>query len=207
MKNENLVCIGYEGVKTEFLKPEFRVNEDTINGIYFYKDTKKKTLKINIMSLRDSFFRFRNGFTKKVSIAITKSLRDPTPVDTSKWVKPDNESLRNILLKEIAFMLIMEDKPENFAYVKAKNRADLLYSILHSHSPRNPQTLTNFWYQQLDVILNELKDTKMLSKLNNIIFKNRQNLDERRLKYKTLHDKIIRRMVVKIKPFKSGGKR
>lgn len=80
----------------------------------------------------------RERFSKRLS-----KIKDYNkPVDTSKWVKPDKESLINELVKNLFLLEIMDYKDP--LYNEAHGKADILYSIIHSHSPRNPQSLTGF---------------------------------------------------------------
>lgn len=64
------------------------------------------------------------------------------PIDTSKWVKPDEESIRNALVTELFAIIILKEDSVNYNH--HKTRMEVLYSVLHSHSPKNPQTLSNF---------------------------------------------------------------
>lgn len=64
------------------------------------------------------------------------------PVDTSNWVKPDEETIRNALIESFfALEILKEDSPEYRTYY---GKAQAFYSILHGHSPKNPQLLNNW---------------------------------------------------------------
>ena len=206
---KNLTCIKYDGTKTEFLKPEYRVDGDFCNGIWVYKDKKKKTLSIKIMTLHDSFFKGFN-IPKKARKAISKALESNKPVDTSKWVKPDEETIRNELLGHLAMLLILEEKEGNWKWSEHKHKADVLYSILHSTSPRNPQGLTNFSYFPLETIYVELGNKKELKKQNDIIFSKKVKAeicsDERRTLYQKWLKENTDKMITKVLPKKERGK-
>ncbi len=104
---------------------------------------------------RNSLFdRFNETITKKEreewskkSKELSKKFDNNKPVDTSKWVKPDEETIRNALIKCLFALHIL--KPDSPNYSDYKSKAGVLYSILHSHSPKNPQTLMNFAFGQL----------------------------------------------------------
>lgn len=78
------------------------------------------------------------------------------PVDTSNWVKPDEESIINSLVTELFATIILKEDSVNYSH--HKTRMEVLYSILHSHSPQNPQCLTNFAiFFPIQTILQEFK--------------------------------------------------
>jgi len=122
------------------------------------------------------------------------------PIDTSNWVKPDEESIRNELIKELFAIIILKEDSVNYPSHYAK--MEVLYSILHSHSPRNPQGLTNYYiiYPE-ETILREFKNSKA-NKSWEILFGkdgkkkfNKKSHKEVREWIKHLH----RKMIIKIK--------
>lgn len=162
-KNKNLKLIGVATGCTDNIKNEYKVN-DSCFGLTIYKDIKKKELKIEITGLRkymDEVFNEVHKNKKKLSPEEKKKIDEKfeknkdKPVDTSNWVKPDEESIRNELLKYLALCEIYKEDTEDMISVISKR--DILYSILHSHSPNNPQVLTDYAIiDNYDTILSEL---------------------------------------------------
>lgn len=110
---------------------------------------------------RNSFMdRYKETTTKaerkEFSDSLSKSFNDNKRVDTSKWVKPDEESIRNALIESLFALEIL--KEDSNAYKEYHGKAKVLYSILHSHSPKNPQSLGNYGIDPyFEKIMDELK--------------------------------------------------
>ena len=123
---------------------------------------------------------------------------DSKKVDTSKWVKPDKESIRNTLITECFAIQIL--KKDLINYSSHYSRVELLYSILHSHSPTNPQGLTDFAIlnEPFEVILNECK-TKYLDYSYHILFGKDGNKKVNMIKSRKLHKiwqkKMLKQMI------------
>ena len=123
---------------------------------------------------------------------------DKKCTDTSKWVKPDNESLQNSLVTECFAVQIL--KEDSINYSSHYSRMTLLYSILHSHSPTNPQSLTNFAItnEPFETILTEL-NTKYKSHKFNLLFgkngKKKINMNKTRKQFKIWKVKMLTKMI------------
>jgi hypothetical protein len=82
-------------------------------------------------------------------------------VDTSKWVRPDARSIENALVFRM-IMLELFDAERVVKYNGLKKEASLLYSIVHSRSHKNPQSLTNYLVEPMEFLtrLSEPKPIK-----------------------------------------------
>lgn len=154
MKKE---IIGIWSGRQSLLKPEYRQKKDSegLASVAVYKTDTKHGLRAEIHNWHYFYEKtLFPKFTKKEREAHkkhlakcdreeekAKKLGKPWP-DTSKWVYPDKESL----LRETAFHLVMLEllEKENNEYLIHSSKAETLYSAIHSHSPENPQTLTNY---------------------------------------------------------------
>lgn len=130
---------------------------------------------------------------EKLGRSLSRRLRSRKKVDTSKWVKPDEESLRNEMTKNLFLCEIL--KEDYFGFKEARTKAATLYSILHSTSPSNPQTLTNYCIgtpHYFETIISELggiaKNEKMKIEYPNW----RQGLDYKKWKHRPIN--VARRM-------------
>ncbi len=110
---------------------------------------------------RNSLFdRIQETTTKKerkeFSDGLGKSMKSNKRVDTSKWVKPDEETIRNALIESLFVLEILkEDSPKYDGY---HGKAKVLYAILHDRSPKNPQQLGNWMIDPyFESILHEFK--------------------------------------------------
>ncbi|KKN57990.1 hypothetical protein LCGC14_0556480 [marine sediment metagenome] len=130
--------------------------------IEIYKD--KKYGAIAEVYERNNFFdRIRETTTEKQRKAFSKALnkigKSDKPLDTSKWVKPDEESIRNALVESLfALEILKEDSPNYPVY---SGKAHVLYAWLHDHSPKNPQSLGNWMIDPyFKSIMAEFKSTE-----------------------------------------------
>jgi hypothetical protein len=167
MKQKTKKLIGVVHGRFADLKPEYA----TKKGCYYITiehDTKTKMLDVQVKTLKqglDELFGRDEKKAKptKAEIAAQKK-RDEEweknknkPVDTSNWVKPDTESIRQELLKQLVMCEMLKDDCN--AMIEATAKRDIAYSILHSHSPSNPQGLTNYHiHDNYDAILRELEN-------------------------------------------------
>jgi len=188
---------------TENIKPEYlskkRRKHPVFAIIEIYKD-KKYGVIAKIFERNDFFGRINDTITKKEREKISKSLSkmkfDDKPVDTSKWVKPNEESIRNALIECLFFLEIFKED-----YWESKERfgkASAYYSTLHSHRPKNPQHLTNFEIGQsrssyFETIMREFKVPEGMRNRKYIGVKNHRewfkNWKERCLKNMIIQDK------------------
>ena len=170
IENENYIISFFtiaEKVKPEFLSKKIKKHPNFI-VVEIYKD-KKYGAVAKIFERNSSFDRFQENTTKaerkRLHDSLSKITEHSKPVDTSKWVKPDEESMRNELICDLFRCIIL--KEDYWGHNEAHYRAETLYSILHSHSPKNPQLLTNFSFGQnednyFEAIMHELKALEVI---------------------------------------------
>ncbi len=152
---------------TENLKPEYlsrkRRKHPTFVIVEIVKDKKYGAI-AKIFERNSIFERVKETTTEKERERFRKSLSkikdNDKPVDTSKWVKPDEETIRNELIKSLFFLQIF--KEDCWQWKEEYGRVRAFYSILHSHSPKNPQSLGNFAIGRIggdyfETIMNEFK--------------------------------------------------
>ncbi len=138
---------------TENIKPEYlsrKRKKHPLVVIIEISKNKRYGAIAKIFERNDIFSRIRETTTKKDREKFSKSLskiKNDKPVDTSNWVKPDEESIRNALIKSLFFLEIF--KEDCWMWKEEFGKARAYYSILHSHSPRNPQGLMNFEFGQV----------------------------------------------------------
>ena len=148
-KQIGMILNATENIKSEYLSKKKR-KHPRMAIIEIYKD-KKYGAVAKIFERNDIFSRIRETTTKKERERFSKSLSkikyNDKPVDTSKWVKPDEESIRNALIECLFFLEIF--KEDYWGCKERFGKASAYYSILHSHNPKNPQPLTNFEFGQL----------------------------------------------------------
>ena len=174
--------------------------------VEIYKD-KKYGAVAKIFQRNSMFDRFNETITKKERDAWNRKVKrmpkmdDNKPVDTSKWVKPDEESLRNALIKHLFALQIL--KPDSPNYQEHKGKAAVLYSILHSHSPENPQGLTNFCFGQMgdsyfETIMREFKVPEGRVSWEMMDDKDGKyvGLKKHRSTYKTWKEKCLKKMII-----------
>ena len=150
--------IGIITTVPEAIKEEFKYKNTRFVIIEIRKD-KKYGARAELHYNDSLFDRMQSTISKKSRQAFSKNLKkaleSDKPVDTSKWVKPDEESIRNELIMNLFKLLIY--KKEWWDYNVARGKADVIYSILHSNSPRNPQSLMNYSFEDLEAVLTEMK--------------------------------------------------
>lgn len=94
---------------------------------------------------------------------IKKVLDSGKCVDTSKWVKADELSLKRELIQHLFMLLVY--RPETLSYEYHRGKADALYSVIHCHNPKNPQVLYDFHFEPLEAIMTELNGTMYKQRL------------------------------------------
>jgi len=147
-----------EFVKKEYLSKKRRKHPRMI-FVEIHSD-KNYGAVAKIYETNDLFERIKETTTKKerkeFSDSLGKSMKSNKRVDTSKWVKPDEETIRNALIESLfALEILKEDSPK---YSEYHGKAKAFYSILHGHSPKNPQQLGNWMIEPyFESILHELK--------------------------------------------------
>lgn len=164
-RNMENKLIGIRNFKTTSLNEQYQTN-DISTSIEVYLDKKKKDIKINIMTFHGSFNKYF-PLPKKTSKRLCKKLEEAfdKPIDTSNYVTPDNETLKNELIINLVCCELLNENAKE--YTESNIKAGLLYSILYSSAPKNPQCLDNYnLINQFDIIYKVL-DNK--SELKNII--------------------------------------
>ncbi len=163
VKNKKIL-LNVDICATENIKPEFwfineklsikqwteltnkiEAREDMVY-IEFFKD-KKCGVRAELIFNRSFSEMVSKPLTKKsrkeFSKEVQKALDDDKPVDTSKWVKPNDEVLTNELIKYLLLCEILVEGSEKF--IEAEAKARVLYSILHTTSPSHDfMVLTNY---------------------------------------------------------------
>ncbi len=103
---------------------------------------------------------------KRISESISKDCDENKPVDTSKWVKPDEETIKNALVESLFFLEMF--KEDHWMWQEKYGRANAFYSLLHGHSPKNPQMLMNWhFHPYFKAIMAEVKSTENKKYWNN----------------------------------------
>ena len=185
-------------IRTEDLKEKYITNEKS-SCVEVRKTTNTKLLKIVVKPFMKSFREMCAGLQESAKKRKEKGEKIDwdTPVDTSNWVKPDEESIRDALLTNLGLCLILKEDAVQLAYIKGKMK--ILYGLLHSTSPTNPQSIaTNLHIDcYMRTILRELKhpDADYIHK----IIDEKGDIESKRTKYKVFIDNHISKMITVIK--------
>ena len=143
-KKNKLIVVGL--VSSNKVKSQYKPKTKKLTGMLEIYENKNYGAVGTIYYTNSFFGRLREKITKKEQKKYSKRLKkafdSDKRVDTSKWVKPDEESIRQELIKNL-FLTEIFDEESKF-YIEAQAKVDVCYSILHSHSPKNPQGLTNY---------------------------------------------------------------
>ena len=146
----------------EFVKKEYLSNKKKHPRMIFIEihSDKNYGAVAKIYERNDLFERIQETTTEKqrkeFSDNLGKSMKSNKRVDTSKWVKPDEETIRNALIESLFALEIL--KEDSRAYQGYHGKAKVLYAILHSRSLKNPQSLHNYGIDPyFESILHELK--------------------------------------------------
>ena len=192
----------------EFVKPEY-LNKRKRNPIFTIIEIHSNSrygAVAKIYERNSTFDRFHETTTKaerkKFSKAMQDIGKDNKRVDTSKWVKPDEESIRNALVESLFALEILKEGSPKYNEYSGKARA--LYSVLHSHSPNNPQTLTNYVIDPyFEVIMTEFKSPVMkkywqdFNKFCNRKNNTKEDWENRRKKYQEWKKQVLSKMIIK----------
>lgn len=177
MSKNKKTLIGINHFKQTELKPMYRErrfpDKHDLVSVEIYLDSKTKygiivelhdwhyswNQAFSLDSLTDKQKDVRKKRQEKIEEEYKKrEAKGLSAVDTSKWVYPDEESIRRELIEQLVYLELL--KKTNPSFLKAYHRVGAVHSILHSHSPTNPQGLTNYAIDYLDafeMILSELK--------------------------------------------------
>jgi len=188
-----------ENVKPEFLNKRLR-NHPVFMSIEIHKDKKYGAI-AKLYERNSSLDRFHETITKKAREKLSKVFKKidgGKRVDTSKWVKPDEESIRNELIEALFFLIIF--KEDYCSWKEYKGRAEVIFSILHSHSLRNPQSLTNYFFEPyFEAIMKELKVPEGMKHWYNLFGKNgkkKYNETKSRAWYKKWKSECLKNMII-----------
>ena len=210
---KKMELIGIEGTLVRRLKESVRAKlpkdwkDDAVIGINIYIKGNKTIVKItNVNEIGgftawiwgDSTKKERKAESKRITKVLQKNRNKP--VDTSKWVHPDKKSIEYALIKELVLLKITDhNKTDNDStiydidyafYLGHKVKAETLYSVLYSHRPTNPQTLTNFTFDECFTIAKLLNDEEQIKKLNQYT-KDRKDMSDMRKLYQESRAKYI----------------
>jgi hypothetical protein len=139
-----------------------------------------------------------NKERQKISDDLSKSLEDGKPVDTSRWVKPDRESIIAACVGHLMMSEILKEDETEFFVHKAKS--EVLFSVLEAHAPKNPQGLTNFGIAPFFFSVFGLTGMKKRLKERWDITRNhgkKYDLQTARKMYKDYCKKCLSKMIVK----------
>ena len=148
--------IGVITGRTSDLKQEYQI-DDICFAVEIRLDKRKKALKIDLMDFHTCMEKLWSGPRKRISKKVAKELEkdEHKPVDTSNWVKPDEHSIRRELLSQLVEQHIFPEDSKQWLYAGAK--IEVLFSILHSTSPSNPQCLMNYYiHSNVETIYSEI---------------------------------------------------
>jgi hypothetical protein len=202
MKKPFTVCFELpENIKSEYLSDKAQHAHFVVVEVY---EDKRFGAVAKLFERNSVFDRYDETVTKKQKekLSFAKIKSDSKPVDTSNWVKPDEESLKQELVKSLFLLEILEEDCNN--WIMEKGRADVLYSILHSHSPKNPQSLSNFAYDPFfKAIMGEFKSPewkKFWADFNKDFDKKKKSKnhwEKRREKYQKWKEMCLKKMIIK----------
>lgn len=197
---------------TENVRPEYlsKLKHKTqMIFVEIYKD--KRFGAIAKLYERNSLFdRIQEKTTKaerkRFSDAISKAGENDKPLDTSKWVKPDEETIRYALIKSLFFLEIF--KEDNGRWQEHYGKAQAFYSLLHDHSPKNPQTLGNWcidpYFQKIMAEFKSIEHKKYWADFNkDLKVKNKtkkeakEHWDKRRKDYQRWKKETLKKMIMK----------
>lgn len=146
--------------------------------------------------------------TKKVrKIARNSKKNADRIVDTSKWVRPDRKSIQNEIIISLFVLEVLKETERG--WIENYGRAEALYSILESHSPKNPQRLINFgitpYFERIFYITKSPeKEVRMKISFPNYKngskenwFKEVRDGNEARKMYKKWKKKCLKEMIIK----------
>ncbi len=190
-----------ENVKPEFLTKIKRKHPAFIL-VEIYKD-KKYGMVAEIYERNSCFDRFQETITdaqrKKMQKKID-SIKPNEKLDTSNWVKPDEESIRNELVRSLFYLTIFKEDSSQWKEEYGKARA--FYAILHSTSLKNPQGLSNFCIgadigSYFETVIKEFKNTFAFKEYNKQIdyLVKEKSINKSRADYKKFKDKYLKEMI------------
>jgi hypothetical protein len=183
-----------EKLKPEYQATDFLHNSFELVFIQVFSDKKYGAVaeitfgKTLTSMIRDTVTKKQqNEYSKKLA----KAFDDIKPIDTSKWVKPDEESIRNALVTHLFELEILAEEDR-----LTQGKADALFSVLHSISPKNPQYLTNYHYEPyFEAIMREFK-VKEASRFSEMIISGKLSREN----FNAYRKEVLAKMITKIIP-------
>ena len=151
---------GYTALSSD-LKPEYRFGKEGTDIVFVEIREHKKygamaELFFDVSMSQMMFKDMTKTQKKRLQKKFGKIKDNGKPVDTRDWVRPDRKSIRNECVKSLMVLELLEENSHKRSY--ESGRVDVLYSLLNSTAPINPQTLTNFgMFDNLSVIMNLMK--------------------------------------------------
>lgn len=205
MKKKNKI-IGYIHNLTENIRPEFLNKKIRRHPLFIigeiHRDKKYGAI-IRISERNSPIEWMHKKMTKKEKQRYSKRLKkvfsDDKPVDTSKWVHPDRASIQHALVQELFKLVIF--KEDYWGWKEAEGKSDAFYSVIHCHSPRNPQSLHDFYFEPFfEAIMREFKGSEA-EKCYRFLFGQKGNkkycgTNRHRKWYKDWKNKCLRGMVI-----------
>lgn len=137
-KDKDMKFIGIETIYKDNVKRGFKSMFKNKHFLSIYLNEKTGEVSTKSNSMKDLWADMRTTLKP-----FKDDLEDDKPVDTSNWVRPDRESLKHALIKRMVLFELYEK--DSISAIENDVERKLLYSILYSHSPNNPQSLTNFY--------------------------------------------------------------
>ena len=207
MKKTKGKFIGHITTIPMFVKKEYLSKKKKhANFVFIEINSDKKYGAIARLYERNSIFdRIKETTTKKERESISKRMslinENDKPVDTSNWVKPDEESIRNALIECLFALEIL--KEDSINYREYYGKAQAFYSILHCHAPKNPQQLNDWVIDPYFMkIMDELKCpvSKNYWKEFNAMFKSKKtkkDLNKHRKDYQKWKKECLKKMIIK----------
>lgn len=203
--------IGFEPTLYRRLKPEYRFveNGDPMGMVFIeiYTDKRygiKAELVFNETITQYMLTKIPKKVREKFVEKLRERIKENKPVDTSKWVKPDEESIRRELVKRLIMQEILQEREFHLPIpssqlIENRAKAELCYSILHSNSPLNPQSLTSFGMVDIiETIITEMRGTesKVIKERYKNIMKDDRPVEIRREEFKRWRENSTKNMIV-----------
>ncbi len=205
MKKE---MIGFIQTCPEFVRKEYlskKKKHPMLITVEIYKDKRYGAI-AKIFERNSLFDRCRETTTikqrKDFSESLKKSMKRKKPLDTSKWVKPDEESIRIALIESLFALEIL--KEDCSSYGEYHGKAKVLYAIIHDHSPSNPQRLGNWcidpYFQEIMATFKSEEHKKYWRNFDKSFKKKNKTKGywkKRRKEYLTWVKKVLSKMIIK----------
>jgi len=173
------------------VKEKYLTNKDLNDYLSIYET--KFGLVATIKPIKDFFPFVKPKKGKETKIDFDKQ------VDTSNWVKPDTESIKRELIKNLFLEEIYKKDTEEWN--RANAVSDSLYGILHSTSPKNPQIimhyarLGNHIETALNLYKNPEKKTYFGKTTKEYLLNDKRTFKERKKDIKIWEEKFLNKII------------